>query len=196
MRRFRGTRSSDLFFLHSDDRATIRYKYSSQMLREALLYHLLFFDRVLVPVNLLLANPELDSIFCHRGEVSEQSEVYRLIESGAIVPTLFRRDYGSIGEYARYALEEEKILLPCSKEQWLQRADLLDAFRYAVPKRDFRATYKQLFLRLIQDERLQQHYFEQCRRKGSEFATQLVYELCEKGESLTRSDVYKATEQA
>ncbi len=189
------THDTDVLFLHIDDRATIRYEYLNEELRESLLFHLLYVDRVLVPINFLLSNMNIGDLFQYGGKVSEQSDIYKLIRSGAIVPTLFRSDYGSIGDYARYALEEERILLPCPTDQWLRRADLLDEFGYAAPREGFRSAYKETVVRLLQDETLQGIYFVRCLTQGRDYVRRMVDQLGSK-EGVTRSDVYRLTQQS
>jgi len=195
MRLIRKTNATDVLFLHIDDRATIRYQYLNKELRESLLFHLLYSDRLLVPTNFLLSNMNIGDLFQYGGEVSEKSDIYKLMSSGAIVPTLFRRDYGSIGDYARYALQEERILLPCPTDQWLRRADLLDEFGYAAPREGFRSAYKETVVRLLQDETLQHHYFVRCLAQGREYVRRMVDQLRSEG-GATRSDVYRLTQQA
>jgi len=124
---------TDVLFMHADDEATIRYQYSASELRESLLFHILYFGRVLVPLPFILDNPEFSSFFRFGGKISEHSDIYRLVKSGDIVPVIYK-DWGSINEYAKDAIDRN-ILIHCSKEEFIQRAELLNEFAYAIPNR-------------------------------------------------------------
>jgi len=196
-RRFKGTRATDVFFLHVDNLVTRKKGYTSNDLRIGLLLHLLYTDRVLVPVNLLLSNQELGNLFEHKGKISEHSEVYKLFRAGAIVPTLFRRDYGSISEYARYAIEKENILLTCPDDVWVERASLLDEFSYAVPNGDFRSTYRDALVSLLHNKSVQDIYLSKvARRRSSRSFIQEFVDQIKEQDSISRSVAYRLAAQA
>ena len=133
MKKIKKIQPTDVFFLHADDRATIRQRYSRLDLREGLLLHILYFGRAVIPVNFLLANPQFENLFSHKGHTSELSDMFELVQSGFVVPVMFDEDFlnshpgGDIADYAGFSIEKG-ILLPCPKEQWLERAGLLSQF--------------------------------------------------------------------
>jgi len=194
-------RETDVIFLHSDDRATIRYAYSRTDLREGLMLHILYFGRAIVPINFLLANPELDGIFKNHGSLSDESEIYKLIKLGDVIPLMFDDDYllstkhTSIRDYAEYSLEHG-ILLPCPIEQWSQRAELLGNLKFAIPsKRNFRSLYRETFLSLLTHEGIRQGYFASLYHKNKTFFEHLYRETANL-ERPTRSHTYRLIAEA
>lgn len=186
-------KDDDVMFLHADNQAMARHKCTPAQLREGLLLHILYCGRVLVPIDFLLANQAFNDLFLYEGKLSEQSDMYRLVKSGDIIPVVYSPRYGSIKEYAQQSLERG-IVLDCTNEQWLQRAELLNEFRFVSPPKEVsRNIYKDIVLKLLSAENLRKEYFGKQSNKG------FVKELAERISAIEqpyRSDIYRIAEQA
>lgn len=189
-------RDTDIIFLHSDGRATIRQGYSHLDLRDGILLHILYFGRAIIPINFLLANPEFQYLYTYKDTISEKSDFYRLIKSGDIVPLMFDDDFllsqpkGSIREYAEFSLDRG-ILLPCTPDNWLGHAELLNEFKYAKIQ-GLRTRYRDTFLSFLKDKKIQDHYFPSLSKKYLRFINN-IYKKTLELEHPTRSDTYKAS---
>jgi len=194
-------RNTDVVFLHSDDRATIRYTYSKSDLREGLLLHILYFGRAIIPINFLLANPQFDDLYSFKGSISNESEIYKLIKSGDVIPLMFDDDYiftskkPNIREYSEYSLEKG-ILLPCSVKQWRNRSDLLGEMSFASPpERNFRSLYRETLLNLLTNEGVHRGYFGSL-LPTSKYIINHLYKETAKVEHPTRSHTYRLIDKA
>lgn len=187
--------ATDVLYMHADDRATIQYDYSPMDLSEGLLLHILYCGRVLVPTNFLLANSRLESLLKVGDRISEESDLCKLIRAGDVVPLLFE-GYGGIAEYARAALRRG-ILLPCTQEQWLERAELLDGSHFLIPSdNDPYVLFREIFIFLSREV----ESGEGLSRRGHggvsmAFAGELASRLTSMNRA-TRSDVYRLIEVA
>jgi hypothetical protein len=199
MKKIKGIQPTDVVFLHADDRATIRQGYSRLELREGLLLHILYFGRAVIPINFLLANPQFERLFSHKGQLSDQSDMFQLIRSGYVVPLMFDDDFlrahpeGDIIGYAGFSLEKG-ILLPCSPDQWLGRAELLNQFDF-VQMHGLRAAYRETLLAFLHHKGIQRYYLPALTKQRHDFLESLSNSTSDL-EHPTRSDTYKATKNA
>jgi hypothetical protein len=185
---------SDVLFMHADDEATIRHKYTAAELRESLLLHILFCGRVLIPLPFLLDNPMLSNLFKFRDEISARSDIYRLITSGDIVPVI-HGDFGSIRDYAK-AMIDRKFLMHCTNEEFLQRAELLNEFSYLTPSAvNSEEKYKEIYLGLLKNRNIWAEYFGSNSNRSNTIVESVSSKLMT-SDHISRSVIYQIAEQA
>lgn len=169
-------RPEHIVFLHLDDRAVEKYNYTESNLVEGLLLNILYFDRVFVPANLLLANPQINSMFLHKRKISDVSLIGKLVKQKAVVPVVFNQKFSGIGEYARAALERKVPLISgVSPRQWLERADFLDELGIVSKKSgNFGSQFSESVMSMFQDTQVLQAHIRPFSRATGNTVSELI----------------------
>lgn len=186
---------TDVLFLHADNQSIARGDFTAPEIRQGLLLHIMYCGRVLLPVDFLLTNVAFDPLFRFKNQVSDRSDIFRLISTDNIVPIIYSSKYENIMDYARHSLERG-IVINCPKSQWLERAALLNQLSHtALAGENTRDTYKGILLELLRKPSVRREYFSSASTGGNQFVEEFTDQVA-LFDRPYRSDVYTLIEKS